>query len=254
MTITNMTVLGIYQPWDLGNPTLGPNPIFTTWTVLTEEQSAILMEKDHIYLGLAIDRSQLPTTSTSDATDWLDVLKVDIMDDNYTNSEIELFYSDIVNGTITFLNIFLAFIQIFDYIIMVPIVVMSLAVLVYGLILSLEQRRKEISIHRVIGADSSGLQGMVLLELAVFSSVAWIAGYLLAMYSVPIVLSAVGFMQFKSGDYNIDPSLSFGATLFTAISTLGLALLFGRKRAKNFINLEIEEGVKNLVAKPEPKY
>ena len=254
MTITNMTVLGIYQPWDLGNPTLGPNPIFTTWTVLTEEQSAILMEKDHIYLGLAIDRSQLPTTSTSDATDWLDVLKVDIMDDNYTNSEIELFYSDIVSGTITFLNIFLAFIQIFDYIIMVPIVVMSLAVLVYGLILSLEQRRKEISIHRVIGADSSGLQGMVLLELAVFSSVAWIAGYLLAMYSVPIVLSAVGFMQFKSGDYNIDPTLSFGATLFTAISTLGLALLFGRKRAKNFINLEIEEGVKNLVAKPEPKY
>ena len=254
MTITNMTVLGIYQPWDLGNPTLGPNPIFTTWTVLTEDQSAILMEKDHIYLGLAIDRSQLPTTSTSDATDWLDVLKVDIMDDNYTDSEIELFYSDIVSGTITFLNIFLAFIQIFDYIIMVPIVVMSLAVLVYGLILSLEQRRKEISIHRVIGADSSGLQGMVLLELAVFSSVAWIAGYLLAMYSVPIVLSAVGFMQFKSGDYNIDPTLSFGATLFTAISTLGLALLFGRKRAKNFINLEIEEGVKNLVVKPEPKY
>ena len=141
-----MTVLGIYQPWDLGNPTLGPNPIFTTWTVLTEDQSAILMEKDHIYLGLAIDRSQLPTTSTSDATDWLDVLKVDIMDDNYTDSEIELFYSDIVSGTITFLNIFLAFIQIFDYIIMVPIVVMSLAVLVYGLILSLEQRRKEISI------------------------------------------------------------------------------------------------------------
>ena len=91
MTITNMTVLGIYQLWDLGNPTLGPNPIFTTWTVLTEDQSAILMEKDHIYLGLAIDRSQLPTTSTSDATDWLDVLKVDIMDDNYTDSEIELF-------------------------------------------------------------------------------------------------------------------------------------------------------------------
>ena len=254
MTITDMTVVGIYQPWDLGNPTLGPNPIFTTWTVLTEEQSAILMEKDHIYLGLAVDRSQLPTTSTADASDWLDRLKVSIMEDNYTSSEIELFYTDIVGGTITFLDIFLAFIQIFDYIIMIPIVVMSLAVLVYGLILSLEQRRKEISIHRVIGADSKGLQGMVLLELAVFASVAWIAGYLLAMFAVPIVLSAVGFMQFKSGDYNIDPTLSFGATLFTAISTLGLAILFGRKRSKEFIDLEIEEGVKNTVAKTEPKY
>ena len=254
MTITNMTVLGIYQPWDLGNPTLGPNPIFTTWTALTEQQSATLMEKDHIYLGLAVDRSQLPTSSTADASDWLNELKVSIMDDNYTDSGIELFYTDIVGGTITFLNIFLGFIQVFDYIIMIPIVIMSLAVLVYGLILSLEQRRKEISIHRVIGADSKGLQGMVLLELAVFASVAWIAGYLLAMFAVPIVLSAVGFMQFKSGDFNVDPSLSFGATLFTAISTLGLAILFGRKRARDFIELEIDEGVKSQIAKSEPKY
>ena len=29
MTATNLTVVGVYEPWDLGNPTLGPNPIFT---------------------------------------------------------------------------------------------------------------------------------------------------------------------------------------------------------------------------------
>ena len=33
-----------------------------------------------------------------------------------------------------------------------------------------------------------------------------------------------------------------------------MALLFGRKRAREFIDLEIEEGVKNTTAKPEPKY
>ena len=251
--MTNMTVVGIYQPWDLGNPTLAPNPIFTTWTALDESQRATLMDYDHMYLGVTIDRSQLPTSSTADAQDWLNVLKSDIMDDNYTSEGVELFYTDIVGGTITFLNIFLGLIQTFDYIIMVPIVVMSLAVLVYGLILSLEQRRKEISIHRVIGADSAGLQGMVLLELAVFSSVAWIAGYLLAMFSVPIVLSAVGFMEFRTGEYDIDPALSFGSTLFTALSTLGLALLFGRKRSQKFIELEIEEGVKSTMQAAEPK-
>ena len=251
--MTNMKVVGIYQPWDLGNPTLAPNPIFTTWTALDESQRATLMDYDHMYLGVTIDRSQLPTTSTADAQDWLDALKSDIMADNYTSEGVELFYTDIVGGTITFLNIFLGLIQTFDYIIMVPIVVMSLAVLVYGLILSLEQRRKEISIHRVIGADSAGLQGMVLLELAVFSTVAWIAGYLLAMFSVPIVLSAVGFMEFRTGEYDIDPALSFGSTLFTALSTLGLALLFGRKRSQKFIELEIEEGVKSTMQAAEPK-
>ena len=251
--MTNMTVVGIYQPWDLGNPTLAPNPIFTTWTALDESQRATLMDYDHMYLGVTIDRSQLPTSSTADAQDWLNVLKSDIMADNYTSEGVELFYTDIVGGTITFLNIFLGLIQTFDYIIMVPIVVMSLAVLVYGLILSLEQRRKEISIHRVIGADSAGLQGMVLLELAVFSSVAWIAGYLLAMFSVPVVLSAVGFMEFRTGEYDIDPALSFGSTLFTALSTLGLAILFGRKRSQKFIELEIEEGVKSTLQEAEPK-
>ena len=61
-------------------------------------------------------------------------------------------------------------------------------------------------------------------------------------------------MEFKAGDYSIDPTLSFGATMFTALSTLGLALLFGRKRAKNFIELEIEDGVKGSLDKVEPKY
>ena len=76
---------------------------------------------------------------------------------------------------------------------MIPIVVMSLAVLVYGLILSLEQK-KEISIHRVIGADSKGLQGMVLLELAVFASVAgcWLPRL---VFAVPSSLCS-RFMQF----------------------------------------------------------
>ena len=104
--MTNMTVVGIYQPWALGNPTLAPNPIFTTWTALDESQRATLMDYDHMYLGVTIDRSQLPTSSTADAQDWLNVLKSDIMDDNYTSEGVELFYTDIVGGTITFLNIF----------------------------------------------------------------------------------------------------------------------------------------------------
>ena len=198
MTATNLTVLGIYEPWDLGNPTLGPNPIFTTWEVLEETQRAALMDNDHMYLGVTIDRGQLPTSSTADAADWLEDLGTRVQDGSYTDEGVELYYTDIVSGTITFLNIFLGLIQIFDYIIMIPIVILSIAVLIYGLVLSLEQRRREVSIHRVIGADGPRLQSMVLLELFVMSSVAWLAGYLLALFAVPIVLSAVGFMEFRT--------------------------------------------------------
>ena len=253
MTATNLTVVGIYDPWDFGNPTLGPNPIFTTWEVLEESQRAALMDNDHMYLGVTIDQGQLPTTSTADAADWLEDLGTRVQAGNYTEDGIELYYTDIVSGTITFLNIFLGLIQIFDYIIMIPIVILSISVLIYGLVLSLEQRRREVSIHRVIGADAKSLQSMVLLELFVMSSVAWLAGYLLALFAVPIVLSAVGFMEFRTGDFDVNPTLSVGSTVFTAVTTLGLAMLFGRSRARDFISLEIEEGVRKTSTKAEPK-
>ena len=253
MTATNLTVVGIYDPWDFGNPTLGPNPIFTTWEVLEESQRAALMDNDHMYLGVTIDQGQLPTTSTDDAAEWLEDLGTRVQAGSYTEDGIELYYTDIVSGTITFLNIFLGLIQIFDYIIMIPIVILSISVLIYGLVLSLEQRRREVSIHRVIGADAKSLQSMVLLELFVMSSVAWLAGYLLALFAVPIVLSAVGFMEFRTGDFDVNPTLSVGSTVFTAVTTLGLAMLFGRSRARDFISLEIEEGVRKTSTKAEPK-
>ena len=253
MTAENLTVMGIYEPWPFGNPTLPFNPIFSTWDVLTENQRSLLMDNDHMYLGLTIDRSALPTSSTAAAAEWLEALGKDVQDGSYTDEEVELYYTDIISGTITFLNIFLGLIQIFDYIIMIPIVVLSISVLIYGLVLSLEQRRREVSIHRVIGADGQSLQGMVLLELFVMSSVAWLAGYLLALLAVPIVLSAVGFMEFRTGDFDVNPTLSIGSTIFTALTTLGLALLFGRSRARQFIELEIEEGVRKTTQAAEPK-
>ena len=220
---------------------------------MDEAQRATLMDNDHMYLGVTVDRGALPTSSTADAADWLEDLGTRVQDGTYTDEEVELYYTDIISGTILFLNIFLGLIQIFDYIIMIPIVFLSISVLIYGLVLSLEQRRREVSIHRVIGADGQRLQGMVLLELFVMSSVAWLAGYLLALLAVPVVLSAVGFMEFRTGDFDVNPTLSVGSTLFTAITTLGLALLFGRSRARQFIELEIEEGVRKTTATAEPK-
>ncbi len=253
MVLENMTILGIYEPWPQSNPTLAANPIYSTWTVLNESQRTTLIDYDHIYLGLALDRSLLPTSSTADAADWLDQLGRDVQGQKYADGEVELFYVDIVSGTILFLNIFLGLIQVFDYIIMIPIVLLSLSVLVYGLILSLEQRRREISIHRVIGATSKGLQGMVLLELSVIATIAWFLGYLSAMAAVPVVLASVGFMQFEALGFTVNPGLSLIATTATAMATVGLALIFGRARTRDFMELEIDEGVSKVqkVAKPK---
>ena len=253
ITIEDLTILGIYEPWPQSNPTLAANPIYTSWTVLDDSDIKKLIDNDHVYFGITLDRSLLPTSSTDDAANWLQDLGRDVQSKTYTDSDINVYYVDIVSGTILFLEIYLGLVQAFDYIIMIPIVILSLSVLVYGLILSLEQRRREISIHRVIGATAEGLRGMVLLELGVISTVAWFLGYLLAMAAVPIVLASVGFMQFKALGFSVNPALSFGATLFTAITTLGLALIFGRSKTRDFMELEIDEGVSKVQKVTKPK-
>jgi len=221
--------------------------------VLSDEQKLIMMDNDHGFLGLSVDRNQLPTTSTADATKWLDALKEDVESGNYTSAGILVEYNDLISGTITFLNIFLGIIQVFDYILMIPIVVLSFSVLIYGLVLSLEQRKREISIHRVIGGTESTLSGMILLELAVISLFAWFVGYTLALLSVPLVLDAVGFMSFRSGGIEINPTLSLGSTLFIVALTVGVALLFGSSRTREFLRIEIDEGVRRVAEKREPR-
>ncbi|MEO2120542.1 MAG: FtsX-like permease family protein [Candidatus Poseidoniia archaeon] len=253
LTIYNMTVVGIYEEWDFGNPTLLFNPVFISDVVLDDSQKILLMDNDHAYLGLAVDRSQLPTASTAEAEDWLDDLKYSIESQNYTSAGLELSYTDIVSGSITFLNIFLGLIQTFDYIIMIPIVILSISVLIYGLILSLEQRRREVSINRVMGATAEGLQRMVLLEILVISSVAWIAGYFAAMWMTPLVLDSVGFMSFRSSDFEVDPALGAATVVTVAMMTIGLAILFARSRTKRFLAMEIEEGVRKVAEVKEPR-
>ena len=253
MTVYNLTVAAVYQEGGAGNPTLLFNPVMVSDAVLSDEQKLILMDNDHGFLGLAVDRNQLPTTSTADATKWLDALKLDVEAGNYTSAGILVEYNDLISGTIIFLNIFLGIIQVFDYILMIPIVVLSFSVLIYGLVLSLEQRKREISIHRVIGGTEGTLSGMIMLELAVTSLFAWFAGYSLALLSVPLVLDAVGFMSFRSGGIDINPTLSFWSTFFIILLTVGLSLLFGKSRTRDFLRIEIDEGVRKVSEKREPR-
>ena len=254
MTVTNLKVSAVYQEGGAGNPTLLFNPVIISDSVLNESQKLILMDNDHGYLGLTVDRNLLPTTSTADATEWLEELKKNIEGVNYTSAGITVEYNDLISGTISFLNIFLGIIQVFDYVLMIPIVILSFSVLIYGLILSLEQRKKEISIHRVIGGTESTLSRIVLLELIVISMFAWFFGYVIAMLATPDLVAAVGFMEFdRDSEFRVNPVLGIVTIIFIISLTVGVSWLIGRSRTKDFLSIEIDEGVRKVAKVKEQR-
>ena len=43
LTVEDVQILGIYDPWPQGNPTLAANPVYATFTVLNETQKTTLI-------------------------------------------------------------------------------------------------------------------------------------------------------------------------------------------------------------------
>ncbi|MEC9336367.1 MAG: ABC transporter permease, partial [Candidatus Thermoplasmatota archaeon] len=246
VTLTNLTIGSIYDDTIVTSPVTSQLPVFLPWELLAIDNRSAMIGGDHAYLAITIDRTALPTESTDIAEDELDRIQRSL-DAVALEGEVDLDGTHVIKDTIGWLQIQNYFIQIFNYIVMIPIIILSVSVLLYGLLLSLEQRRREIAIHRVIGGGPNTLLRMVLSELGVVALAAWVAGYVLALLAVPLVLNAVGFMQFRPGEYDVSPSLGLLATLATLIVTVGLALLFGRSRTRDFLEQEISEGVQRVV-------
>ena len=138
---------------------------------------------------------------------------------------------------------------------MIPIVALSFVVLIYGLVLSLEQRRREVAIHRVIGGTEATLSRMMVLEIYAIGTVAWLLGFSLASGAVEVVLRAVGFLRFTdAGDIDVDPVLSFGSTFVVTLLTVGLSYSYGKSRTNDFLSLEIDEGVRRVRKEKVPNY
>ena len=255
ITLENLTVAAIYDDRTFSSPLISNQPVYMPWDLISLDDKSEIIAGDHAYLAVAMDRSALPTSSIAEAESQLRGWQSEIGGEYEVAGEtVKLRAVDMVASVISFFTIILYFVQGFDYIIMIPIIVLSLAVLIYGLHLSLEQRRREVAINRVMGASSAGLSKMVLAEMGVFSVTAWLAGYLLAIAAIPFVLSATGFMEFRFDDMRPPPVLSTKAMIGTMVVTVGIALLFGRSRTKAFLETEISEGVANVAAKKEPRY
>ena len=347
MTVTNLTIVAIYQEKGAGNPTILFDPVIVPAALLNNSQKTTLMDYDHGYLGFALDRDKLPSQTADLAVDYLNDIYEDVTekritvlyaangstiltkenltsehrigilsgspseqecnnniikaqcfitnstnlksfkDSNnnpidyfimnskylgsqaeingtiadswggYADGQVELIYTDLISGTIGFLNIFLGLVGIFNYILAIPIVVLSFSVLIYGLALSLEQRKKEIAIHRVIGGTQEGLRKMLTSEVIIVSTMAFIGGYILSIGIVPDLLSAVGFMDFERNEELSEyrwNNLGIGALIFTIVTTIGIAWYYGRTKAQEFLSIEIEEGVKKIKEKVKPRF
>lgn len=249
--LENVSVTGIYKPSEgnwRGNDLSGR--ILLTTASLNSKQIEELMDTDHALLVFNIDRSLIPSSSIEDAEIWLDELEKSMEgspSNPVTYGDVEINYEDGIVGYLSDISIFVVLIQIFDYILMIPAIFLSLAVLVYGLNLALEQRRSEIAIHRVYGGTNKSLLGLILSEVFIISTVAWTIGYFLGILSAEFIANTVGFMEFEKSEFALSPKVSVIPTIVIFVVTVGLSMMIGFVKTKRFLSMDIEEGIKKEI-------
>ncbi|MHA1911136.1 MAG: FtsX-like permease family protein [Candidatus Kariarchaeaceae archaeon] len=188
-----------------------------------------------------------------------DVGKLNSQIDRLIN-EITILSGDTVEGTnqvtmlllpFTILNFILTF---FDYILVLPIVVLSIYLLLFGLELSLEERKREIAIFKVQGAKSSQIFNRLRDENLLILAIGLTIGYFLAMIGAWIISSSVGFLKFNLGTYDdLQDFIRFDRGAFlTSFVVIGMIVFIAtRKKGKEFIELEVSEAVQKATWKKD---
>ncbi len=201
-------------------------------------------KKGYFYLAAKIEQDEFTLEDTDTLNLEINRLINDITDES----------GEVVTGTnnvgslltpFTILNYFLI---VFDFLLVLPTVVLSIYLLIFGLDLSLEERRREIAILKVQGADSKQIFRILRNESLVLFLIGVILGYVLAMVGAWVISSSVGFMNF-----NLDPAslanfieFDFWAFLFGFLIIGSVVLLAIRKKGKTFIELEVTQAVQRM--------
>ena len=142
---------------------------------------------------------------------------------------------------------------VINLVLIIPIAVLTIYLLIYGLELSLEERKKEIGILKVQGANSKQIFRLVMNESILIFVLGIVIGYGLAILGAWVISSSVGFMSFRFSLSYLKDFIAFDPRAFLiSFFIIGIIVLISiRKRGWKFINLQVSEAVQMMEWKKE---
>jgi putative ABC transport system permease protein len=140
------------------------------------------------------------------------------------------------------------FIFIFDGILTIPVAILSIYLLSFGIDLSLHERRYEVGILKTQGASPKQIKRKILSEALLLAGVGLIAGYAVAIFGAWGIGTATGFMRWD-WEYALGKFPDFLVIDNTALFVVGgliviILIMMVNGKANKFIEMEISETVR----------
>lgn len=205
---------------------------------------SVLEEEKMFYLAVKIDPSEFDVSNMNKMNSQIDRLISDIT----KLSDGTLKGDNFVGTIVGFLNLIRYFIIFLDFIMILPTVILSIYFLIFGLDLSLEERKREVAILKVQGANSKQIFQMVSMEAGILFVVGVTVGYILSIISAWVISSSIGFMKFDFSLSYLQEFIQFHQTAFLSSSiTIGIIVIISIfVKARKFIDMQVSEGVQRI--------
>lgn len=253
LQITNVLVTGIYSSAD------GGSNIFANFaaaklyfnTALLDKYggkiNSIIKDNKYQYLAVKINSDEFTVTDLNLLNTEINTFINDISElATGSTGDTEIVGTNEIAGLLGPFEILNVFLIIFDVVLVLPLVVLCLYLLSFGLQLALEERRREIGVFKVQGANSAQIFRMIRNEGLVLFSIGAMVGYIASIFGAWVIGSATGFMEFDMGVINqFDAFISFNtlALVVSILTIFSILLIAIYKKGREFINLEVSEAV-----------
>ncbi|MCY3410704.1 MAG: ABC transporter permease [Candidatus Heimdallarchaeota archaeon] len=260
ITIDNVEITGIYTTAD-SNAGLFSNfesSIFYFSTNFLDDYgqaaSDLIRQNKDYFLAVKIDTEQFTVSDVDILNEEIDLFINDIAEltsDPVSKDDIIVGSNEIsvLLAPFSILNIFLV---VFDVILVIPIIILCLYLLSFGLQLALEERRREIGIFKVQGASATQIFSLIRNEAFMLFIFGTVIGYVLSILGAWVIGSSIGFMNFNIsslGEFGDFITFDMIALLVSSILIFSILLISIYKRGREFINMEVSEAVQRGAVK-----
>ncbi|MHA2362562.1 MAG: FtsX-like permease family protein [Candidatus Hodarchaeales archaeon] len=253
MTIENLTIEGVIGSsieasaglFDVINEGFGlvyiPDKIF-----IEDNQTQIFQELKSYQMQYAlvkIDETKFSVSNPGTVNSQLNTLinKYELIDPNIIGTNL-------VSSQLLPFQILSYFIFIFDALLTLPVVILSLYLLSFGIDLSLSERGYFVGVLKTQGASPKQIKRKIFGETLVLALLGLIVGYILAIFGGWAIGTAKGFLSWDT-DYalsQLNDFMIFDSTAFYIVGGFVVIILLVMVNSKinKFINLEITETVR----------
>lgn len=176
--------------------------------------------------------------------------KINQLINEFEKDEI-LVGTNLVSGKLLPFQIMSIFIFLFDGILTIPVAILSLYLLSFGIDLSLHERRYQVGILKVQGASPKQIKRKILFEALLLAVIGLVMGYIVAVFGAWIIGTATGFMKWSDTAVSELPDflrllINIDQTAFFVVGGFIVLILIVMVNGKSntFIGMEITETVR----------